>query len=206
MVPKLGFMPTTPQKAAGRMIEPTVCVPSASGTMPAATATAEPLDEPPGVWAATVRVDRAARVPPGEFRAHGLAEDDAAQRTQPLDHGRIAHRPVLLVERGAVAGRHVGGVDDVLHSDRHAAQGHAGERRCQRGRAIREGRQPGLAPIGEPQQAPQVLVCIERVVRDAANDFQQTGIHDAAAPLLRPRARRGGTSRQSAITAASTAR
>ena len=31
------------------MIEPLVCEPMASGTMPAATAAAEPLDEPPGV-------------------------------------------------------------------------------------------------------------------------------------------------------------
>ena len=33
------------------MIEPLVCVPSATGTKPAATAAAEPLDEPPGVRA-----------------------------------------------------------------------------------------------------------------------------------------------------------
>jgi hypothetical protein len=33
------------------MIEPAVCVPSASGSMWLATAAAEPLDEPPGVCA-----------------------------------------------------------------------------------------------------------------------------------------------------------
>ena len=49
MAPKLGLRPTTPLNAAGRMTEPSVCVPSASGTMPAATAAAEPDDEPPGV-------------------------------------------------------------------------------------------------------------------------------------------------------------
>ena len=32
------------------MTEPFVCVPTARGTMCAATAAAEPLDEPPGVW------------------------------------------------------------------------------------------------------------------------------------------------------------
>src|SRR5690606_15543519 len=37
--------------AAGRDSEPAVCVPSANGTMPLATAAAEPLLEPPGVWA-----------------------------------------------------------------------------------------------------------------------------------------------------------
>src|SRR5262249_51822973 len=41
--------PTTPQKAAGRRTEPTVCVPRAAGTIRAATAAAEPDDEPPGV-------------------------------------------------------------------------------------------------------------------------------------------------------------
>ena len=39
----------TPQNAPGRMIEPLVCEPSASGTIPAATAAADPDDEPPGV-------------------------------------------------------------------------------------------------------------------------------------------------------------
>src|SRR6185503_20837920 len=49
MLPKLGLRPTTPQNAAGRIIEPPVCVPIASGTMRSATAAAEPLDEPPGL-------------------------------------------------------------------------------------------------------------------------------------------------------------
>ncbi len=44
-----GLKPYTPQNAAGLITEPLVCVPSASGTMPAATAAAEPLEEPPGV-------------------------------------------------------------------------------------------------------------------------------------------------------------
>ena len=51
MVPKLGLKPTTPQKEAGRMTEPLVWVPTASGTMRAATAAALPEDEPPGVRA-----------------------------------------------------------------------------------------------------------------------------------------------------------
>ena len=48
---RLGLKPTTPQKAAGRITEPIVWVPRASGARPAATAAAEPLLEPPGVWA-----------------------------------------------------------------------------------------------------------------------------------------------------------
>ena len=49
MAPNVGLNPMTPQNAAGRITEPPVCVPTASGTMPAATAAAEPCDEPPGV-------------------------------------------------------------------------------------------------------------------------------------------------------------
>src|SRR5712691_13546154 len=51
ITPKLGLKPTTPQNAAGRITDPAVWVPRASGTMKSATAAAEPLDEPPGVWA-----------------------------------------------------------------------------------------------------------------------------------------------------------
>ena len=47
--PWRGLKPTTPQNEAGRITEPAVCVPYATGTMPAATAAADPLDEPPGV-------------------------------------------------------------------------------------------------------------------------------------------------------------
>src|SRR5258707_7468046 len=48
---KDGLNPATPQKAAGRMTEPPVWLPSESGSMPAATAAAEPDDDPPGVCA-----------------------------------------------------------------------------------------------------------------------------------------------------------
>src|SRR6516225_3340177 len=47
---KDGLMAATPQKLAGLITDPPVCVPKASGTMPAPTAAAEPEDEPPGVW------------------------------------------------------------------------------------------------------------------------------------------------------------
>src|SRR5437870_13301367 len=45
----VGLSPATPQNAAGRVIEPPVCEPSAPRHMPQATAAAEPLLEPPGV-------------------------------------------------------------------------------------------------------------------------------------------------------------
>ena len=49
--PAVGLYPTAPQKAAGRITEPLVWVPTAPGRNPMATAAAEPLDDPPGVWA-----------------------------------------------------------------------------------------------------------------------------------------------------------
>ena len=44
-------MPTMPQNAAGMRMEQPKSVPCASGTMPVATATAEPPDEPAGLSA-----------------------------------------------------------------------------------------------------------------------------------------------------------
>ena len=46
--PRCGFDPNRPQHAAGIRIEPPPSPPIATGTMPAATATAEPPLEPPG--------------------------------------------------------------------------------------------------------------------------------------------------------------
>jgi hypothetical protein len=43
--------PTIPHSAAGWRIEPPVSVPIDHGTLPAATAAAEPPDEPPGTRA-----------------------------------------------------------------------------------------------------------------------------------------------------------
>ena len=44
----MGLIPTTPQKLAGCLIEPPVSVPVAPKHKSAATAAAEPPDEPPG--------------------------------------------------------------------------------------------------------------------------------------------------------------
>src|SRR5690606_22623250 len=46
--PTVGFSPTTPQAAAGQVIEPFVSTPSATGAYPSATAAADPELEPPG--------------------------------------------------------------------------------------------------------------------------------------------------------------
>src|SRR5258706_12677981 len=46
--PGPGLRPTTPLADDGQTIEPSVSVPTATGTRPAATATADPLEEPQG--------------------------------------------------------------------------------------------------------------------------------------------------------------
>src|SRR5437870_7651293 len=47
--PRAGFRPTSPQHAAGTRIDPPPSLAWAIGAMPAATAAAEPPEEPPGV-------------------------------------------------------------------------------------------------------------------------------------------------------------
>src|SRR5262249_7798065 len=59
--PWLGLAANTPQNPAGRITAPLGCEPSASGTMLAATAAAEPDEEPPGVRAGSCGL----RVGPG---------------------------------------------------------------------------------------------------------------------------------------------
>src|SRR6058998_4449363 len=48
MSPYVGFSPTTPHSEAGCRTEPPVSVPRAHTASPAATAAADPADEPPG--------------------------------------------------------------------------------------------------------------------------------------------------------------
>ena len=82
--PRLGLRPTMLLSAAGTRPEPAVSVPSASGTRPAATATAEPELDPPGM---SVGIERIARhairrahadQPGRELIEIGLADDDGA--------------------------------------------------------------------------------------------------------------------------------
>ena len=69
-----------------------------------------------------VRVAGRRRLVGGELGRHRLAEDHRALLAQPGDAVGVARRPVALVDRRAVRGRHVGGVDDVLHADRDPVQ------------------------------------------------------------------------------------
>jgi len=45
----VGFRPNTPHSDAGTRMEPLVSLPSVSGTCPAATAAAEPPEDPPAM-------------------------------------------------------------------------------------------------------------------------------------------------------------
>lgn len=67
--PRPGLRPTRPQLAAGMRIEPPPSLAPAHGTMPAATAAADPPEDPPGV----------------RCRSHGLrVEPHAAGSVMPL--------------------------------------------------------------------------------------------------------------------------
>ena len=76
------------------MVEPRACVPSAKGSMRAATAAAEPLDEPPGVRAEIVGLRVRAGSPRAEAHGLGLADDHRAAVVQRRDRGGVADRAV----------------------------------------------------------------------------------------------------------------
>ncbi len=116
-MPRVGTKPTTPQNAAGRMTEPAVCVPSANGTMCAATAAADPLDDPPGVCSSAKRIARRSRCKIGQLRGDRLAEDVTAGCTQQRDARSIGMRNAAGVDRRSVLGCDALGVDNIL--DRH---------------------------------------------------------------------------------------
>ena len=78
-----------PQNAAGLRSDPPVSEPVQSGTMPVASATAEPPEEPAADFVRIERIaggaiDGVARVGAGaEFRRVGLADDDARRPRAP---------------------------------------------------------------------------------------------------------------------------
>src|SRR6266850_335984 len=95
MRPNVALSPTSPQYDAGRTLEPIVWLPSANGTIRAATAAAEPLDDPPGVHARF----HGLRVGAGSLVANSvvfggveLAEQDPARGLEPGHRGRVVRR------------------------------------------------------------------------------------------------------------------
>ena len=69
-----------------------------------------------------MRVRRLAGCEGGEFGGDRLAEHEAAGAAQQRDQGGIGLGPVAGIDRGAVLGRKVGGVENILDPDREPAQ------------------------------------------------------------------------------------
>src|SRR5438067_2510898 len=87
-----------PQKDAGSRTEPPVSVPIAQGASRAATATPEPLLEPPGVWclgpSRAMRVSKSSTTSTGESRRAAKARDSAPA---PSRQGLVMSISLLLM-------------------------------------------------------------------------------------------------------------
>ena len=102
----MGLIPAIPQKQAGIRIEPPVSLPSASGTIPVASAAAEPPLDPPGTrsefqgfsvlpslafWVVIPQPNSWERVAPTTIapafrhRATAIASDDAMRSARIVD-------------------------------------------------------------------------------------------------------------------------
>ena len=166
--PRLGFSPTILLRPAGTRPEPAVSVPSASGTSPAATATAEPELDPPGISSAIEQIPRHAigrahaDQAGGELVEIGLADDERAGRAQARHRGRIVRR--LIAEgRTGRRRRHAGDVDIVLHRDGNAIKRAPGGSRAKRARF---GQYFGFRPQADEYGA----VAMRADAREAAGD------------------------------------
>ncbi len=125
--PRCVLSPKSPQQAAGMRIEPAPSVPSAAEHMPAATAVAEPPDEPPDVRCGShgLRVTpnvgdsvNAVAISSGTWVLPRITAPAARSRltTSASAGGR------LRIGVAAVGGDLAGDVDVVLDRDRHAEQ------------------------------------------------------------------------------------
>ena len=140
------------------MTEPLVCVPRAAGTKPAATAAAEPLDDPPGVWSGF----QGLRVFPGKRKAHSVVT--VFPRTKPpcasseLDHPGRPGRDMAGKGGGTHLRGNAGGGIDVLHP-----QGNPLERSGRpAGAQIVVGKPGGLERLRRLQPGPGVDCLVER--------------------------------------------
>ena len=121
-------MPTTPHSDAGWRIDPPVSDPKASGANPAATAAADPPDEPAGHAAGVERVaGRPERRVLGA-RSHrelveiGLADDHGTGLLEPGDDRRVVGRHPSLEDARRARGDHAASAHVVLQCDRHTGQ------------------------------------------------------------------------------------
>ena len=143
--PKLGLRPKVPVKCAGIRIEPPPSVPRASGAKRAASATAEPPDEPPGVIAGFhgLRVMPVSGESVTPFQPNSgvvvLPIRTAPASLQPGHRRRIdLPRAVGDDSARAAPGRPAARQEDVLDRNRHAVER----------RERRAGRPPGLGGRG----------------------------------------------------------
>ncbi len=126
-LPIVGFSPTMLPNAAGTRPEPAVSVPSANGTIPAATAQPEPEDEPPGTRAGSKTLRgtpyglRTPTSPVANWSRLVLPTSTAPAVEQAL-HRRRGLRGDIAVGGTGRRGRQSGHVDVVLHRERHAPQ------------------------------------------------------------------------------------
>ncbi len=123
-----------PVSDAGQVIDPSVSVPIAADTIPAATATALPDDDPHADRSSAygLRVSPPAALHPlteraapdvGPLAEVGLAQDHRARRAQPRHQRRIAPRHVVRQrQRPGRGGHRVGRLDVVLHQHGHPVQ------------------------------------------------------------------------------------
>ena len=114
--------PTTPLKAAGRITEPSVCVPSASGTRTGRDRGRGARRRTAGRMRRVPRIDGRSWMAPRKFGRDGLAEDRSTKVAQPVHHPGVRRGDMIAVDRRAVGGRHVRGGDDVLDGDGNARQ------------------------------------------------------------------------------------
>ena len=119
MRPWVALRPKIPVMAAGTLIEPPVSVPIAPSTRPAATATAEPPEEPPGRGGGVPGVaDRPEPVvlaaeTVGELMKAGAGDHHRSLRFQSLDTGADTSG-TSAVEPRATGGGQALLIDDVL--------------------------------------------------------------------------------------------
>ncbi len=126
--PYVGLTPTTPHSAAGCRIEPPVSEPRLSGANPAATAAADPPDDPPG----TRRVSSGFRVGPEggvlgarphrELVEVRLADHDRSGLAQAGDDGGVVRRLPVAEDLRRTRRRDAAGAHVVLQRDRDAGQ------------------------------------------------------------------------------------
>ena len=144
--PGVGFTPTIPHSAAGTRPDPAVSVPSANGTSPVATTTAEPELDPPAMNSGIERVaTRPVAAASGCRRGRWRTGRGWSCRRRPRPR-RAGARPPVRESVGHVGelgtaggGRHAGDVDVVLHRERHAGEREVGARGEQRRRSRRRG-------------------------------------------------------------------